>query len=91
MARMKRELRVWGWDPVDRVWRIHYTTDDIHKACSYAAALRKKGLRIKVVPHKTPILQVKPQVVSETRRFREQQAGQMIELADAKKRYKSPG
>jgi hypothetical protein len=78
-------------DPVRRVWTIRYTCLDMDEACREAAAIRNSGLRVRVVPHIKRLLTVKPEVNSETRTWRLRLAGQMSDLADAKKRYKSPG
>lgn len=43
------------------------------------------------MPGKRKVLTVQPDIISETRDYRFQVAGQMSDLADAKKRYKSPG
>jgi hypothetical protein len=85
------ELRIWAMDPVRRVWTIRYTCFDIDEACREAAAIRNSGLRVRVLPHERKLLTIKPEVSSETRTWRLRLAGQMSDLADAKKRYKSPG
>ena len=87
----RTEFRVLAMDKVRRVWTIRHTPDNIQDACIKAAALRQQGLRVRVIPYKRKLLKVKPAVASETRTFREQKSGEMSDLADAKKRYKSPG
>jgi len=78
-------------DPVRRVWTLRHTCIDINEACREAAVLRKVKLRVRVLPHVRKLLTVKPEVNSEIRAWRQQLAEQMSDLADAKKRYKSPG
>ena len=78
-------------DPVRRVWTVRYTCTDIDEACREAAALRQSKLRVRVIPHVRKLLTVKPPINSEIRDWRVKLAGQMSDLADAKKKYKSPG
>lgn len=85
------ELRIWAMDPVRRVWTLRHTCIDMDEACQEAAAIRNSGLRVRVVPHVRKLLTVKPPINSETRHWRFNLAGQMSDLADAKKYYKSPG
>jgi hypothetical protein len=79
-------------DPVRRVWTIRGERRNILAACKDAAALRQSGLiaRVKYIERPDP-LPVKPAVNNATRKWRDDQAGKVIELADARKRYKSPG
>lgn len=85
------ELRVWAWSPVTKMWTIRHTTSDMDEACAQAAALRQSGLRVFVRPHKRKQLSVKPLEGTQSWRHRYQVAGEMIERADANKRYKSMG
>ena len=56
------------------------------------AALREHGLRVRIIENQRVLPPpIKPATLSPTRKHRDAVAGQMIELADAKKRYKSPG
>jgi hypothetical protein len=85
------ELRVYAMNSATRVWTIRHTTTDMDEACERAAALRQAGLRVFVRPHKREKLTVKPAYHSESWRHRHEAAGQMLDRADAKKRYKSMG
>ena len=73
------------------VWTIRHTVDNMDDAVLKASALRQQVYRVQVKPFYRKLLEVKPEVISETRTHREQISGQMSDLADAKKRYKSPG
>jgi hypothetical protein len=78
-------------DPVRRVWTVRHVCTDITEACNAAGDLRQKKLRVRVIPHARKLLTVKPPINSEIRAWRLKLAGQMSDLADAKKKYKSPG
>jgi hypothetical protein len=84
---------VLGMDPVRRVWTVRSSHNALEEAQDAAEALqhKKPTLRVRVVPGQTVMVQPDPPIVNQTRQFRQEQAGRMIELADAKKRYKSPG
>lgn len=73
------------------VWTLRHTVYDMDDAVLKASALRQQGYRVQVKPFYRNLLEVKPQVQSETRQFREQKSGEMSDLADSKKRYKSMG
>ena len=73
------------------VWTLRHTVYDMDDAVLKASALRQQGYRVQVKPFYRKLLEVKPEVISETRTHREAISGQMSDLADAKKRYKSPG
>lgn len=87
----KKVARVLAMDPVRRVWTVRRSFTEVPDACRYAAELRSKGLRVRVVPAEKKVLTVKPLVLSETRDHRHRVSGQMSDLADARKRYKSMG
>jgi hypothetical protein len=89
----KPVYRVLGWDPVRFVWTVRSTHDDEVEAAEHAEAMQHRNprLRVMITPATTKLLTVKPQVDSEFRNWRLKVAGQMSDLADAKKRYKSPG
>lgn len=88
---MIRELRVWAMDPVRRVWTVRHTTEDLDDACARATLLRRSGLRVRVTPHMRPALKITPLVGADSWAHRHRVAGQMMDTADARKRYKSPG
>lgn len=73
------------------VWTLRHTVENMDDAVLKASALRQQGYRVQVKPFYRKLLEVKPQVQSETRQFREQKSGEMSDLADSKKRYKSMG
>lgn len=85
-------FRVWAWNPERRTWAVRGEChDDLEEAQQYAEALQHQKLRVRVVPGKKYVPTVLAPIVNATREFRQEQAGRMIELADANKRYKSPG
>ena len=89
----QRVWRVLAWDGQRMQWVIQASrdqradADDLAKAMQHAAPRR----RVRVAPAKKRVLLVKPPVNNTTREFRLAQAARMCELADANKRYKSPG
>jgi hypothetical protein len=83
--------RVLGWNPVRMIWTVRGTHDDRDAAAGQADRLRGRGVRVRVSPAVRRRLAVKPPVSNETREWRLGQAGRMSDLADASKRYKSPG
>jgi hypothetical protein len=55
-------------------------------------ALKQQGLRVRVIKNQRKLPEpVKPAINNHTRAWREAEAARMIDLADARKRYKSPG
>jgi hypothetical protein len=79
-------------DPVRRVWTIRGQRDNIRDACKVAAFIRDNGLRVRVTVVRRPDpIPVKPAISSQSKDWRDNQASNVIELADARKRYKSPG
>jgi hypothetical protein len=85
-------FRVWAWNTKTMSWTMRgEPLDTVGEAVEVAEALQHKGLRVRVVPSKKYVVPVAPPIINATREFRQQQAGRMIELADANKRYKSPG
>jgi hypothetical protein len=80
-------------DPTRRVWTVRSTHNDQGTAGQYAEALQhKQRLRVRVMPGtRRSSVPVKPAVVNATTVYRQQQAAAMSDLADASKRYKSPG
>jgi hypothetical protein len=89
----KPVYRVWGWDSKRLVWTLRSSHDDGIEAAEHAEALQHRNprLRVMITPNTTKLLVVKPPINSEFRAWRQQIAGQMSDLADAKKKYKSPG
>lgn len=84
-------FKLLAFDPVRRVWTIRSTCDGLDALCLAASRLRQRGLRVRVLPGVRKVLTIKPDNNTASRLFREQQMQASIELADAKKRYKSPG
>lgn len=87
------EWRVLAWNTVQMTWTVrssHATKDD---ADEHAQALRYRHprLRVMVAGGLRSVLGVKPPVNNETRAWRLNRAAAMSDLADAAKRYKSPG
>jgi hypothetical protein len=96
MKRAEREdIPVWlvmGWNPVQMSWTVRSRHDDEAEAVQHAEALhRKDRVRVRVRPGVKRVLQVKAPINNQTRAWRFEQAGRMSDLADANKRYKSPG
>jgi hypothetical protein len=85
--------RVLAWNPVQMCWTVRSTHDEQADAAAHAEALRHhdRRLRVRVVPAQQLVLEVRPAVNNPTRAWRLDQAGRMSDLADAVKRYKSPG
>jgi hypothetical protein len=86
--------RVMAWNPVQMAWTVRSTHTDPVLAAEHADALRHKDRRLRVLVVKAGVkrvLQIKPPVHNETQRWRYQHAARMSDLADANKRYKSPG
>jgi len=86
--------RVVAWNPVRFVWTVRSTHRVAGDAHEHAEALRwrQPRLRVKVIEATVRVLPgPKPPINNPTRKWRLAQAERMSELADAKKRYKSPG
>ncbi len=92
-AETKDVFRVLVWKPVSQIWVVKRTCDTQEEAEEYAEASQHhdQKLRVRIKPGKALILFPDPPVVNQTRQFRQQQAQQMSDLADAKRYYKSPG
>ena len=85
--------RVLAWDGRRLTWVVQDTRLTEADARDLAEAIqhRDKRRRVRVMPAVRKVLLVKPPVINGSREFRLQQAGQMMDRADANKRYKSPG
>jgi len=85
--------RVLAWNPVLRVWTVRSTHNTQTDAAEHAEALqhRRRLLRVRVVPATTRQLRVIPPINNASRLWRLSQAERMSQLADDKKRHKSPG
>jgi hypothetical protein len=70
---------------------MRHDCDNAALASRQMARLKDSGLRVRcrLVWKKT--MPIKPAVNNKTRAWRQQVAGHMSDLADAKKYYKSPG
>jgi len=84
--------RVMAMDPVRRVWTLRKECETEAKARAEADDLHDNDrLRVRIIPHQQRPLSIKPAVYNSARTWREEQLARQVELADAKKRYKSPG
>lgn len=89
--------RVWqveALNPTRMVWTVWSEHDNEGDANEHAEALwhrHRSRLQVRVRPGLRAMVGVKPAVVNASTVFRRQQAQQMSDLADANKRYKSPG
>jgi hypothetical protein len=92
---MNARSKVWhvlGYNTEWRAWTIRSTHDNPHDALDAMRMLRAGGLRARVLGASKPAaLDVKPAVNNATRTWRLERAGAISDLADAAKRYKSPG
>ena len=91
-----RDQQVWrvlAWDGERQMWVVQDTRDTQADAQQVAEAIqhRDKRRRVRVKPGVRRVVLVKPPIVNRAREFRLEQAGQMMDRADANKRYKSPG
>jgi hypothetical protein len=84
-------FKVLAYNPTRMVWTVREKAYAADMAAEIAESLQHKGLRVRVQPGTEKVLMVKPPINSEIRKWREEVSGQMSDLADAKKRYKSPG
>jgi hypothetical protein len=83
---------VYAMDPQRRVWTLRATHDDEGTARRVADGLYKSGLRTRIKPVETkPVKPVAEPVYNPTREWRERRLQELMDLADARKRYKSPG
>lgn len=84
---------VLAWNPSSMMWTVRDSYDHLADAEQAAEAMQHRDTttRVRVMPGKITIIQSDPPIVNPTRVFRQEQAGRMIEIADANKRYKSPG
>lgn len=87
----RKVFKVLAYNASRRVWTMRDKAYSHDIATEKAEALQHKGLRVRVVPGTERVLTVKPPINCETRRWREEEMGKMLDRADAKKRYKSPG
>lgn len=86
--------RVWVLNRPRMTWAVRQTVDDRAELERLVAGLRAEGRRVRVEEfrRKAEPLRVLPPVVgSATRAHRDAVAESMVELFDARKRYKSPG
>jgi hypothetical protein len=85
--------RVLAWNARRQLWTVRSTHDVQADAAETAEAMQHHDpkLRVRVKPATTTILEIKPAIVNDATNFRQHIAGKMSDLADAKKRYKSPG
>lgn len=86
--------RVMAWNTVQMAWTVRSTHDDVADAAEHAEALRHRHPRLRVMVAGRRVMRglaVTPPVNNATRAWRLDQAGRMSDLADAAKRYKSPG
>jgi hypothetical protein len=86
--------RVLAWNPVQMAWTVRSSHDDVGDAAEEAEALRRKDKRLRVMVVGRRVMRglaIKPPVNNATRAWRLDRAGRMSDLADAAKRYKSPG
>lgn len=92
MSVRRTVYRVMIYNAARMVWTVVSTHNEHPEAQEHAERWRHRGKRARVSRcTETSTMTIKPAVQSPTRQFRDQVAGRMIELADAKKRYKSPG
>lgn len=84
---------VYVHEPVRNMWLFKHRFTDRSDADEYAEMYRWKGRRSRVaaVSAAGSRVWVKPPVHNAARSHRETQAGHMCVLADACKRYKTPG
>jgi hypothetical protein len=87
----RKVFKVLAYNATRRVWTVRDKAYAHDSAAQIAEALQHKGLRVRVVPSTEKVLTVKPAINCEIRRWREEVSGKMSDLADASKRYKSPG
>lgn len=87
-------LRLMAWDAVRMVWTVRATVDvtDTPTMARVMLDLKRQKLRIRVIPcSRTIITEDEQPPYNVTESHRHLQAAIMSDLADAKKRYKSPG
>src|SRR5215212_10226775 len=92
--KFKKYIAVWRVLACDRtrlVWTVRSTHYNEEDALQHQEALRHKGLAAMIQEHATPILTIMPQNHSKSKEWREAEAQKLMDLADARKRYKSPG
>jgi hypothetical protein len=84
--------RILVWRPVEMMWRQVATPATWPEAKQCAESWQQLGLKVRIRDRTMPLpVDPKPAVNNETRAWREEQLQKQIELADANKRYKSPG
>jgi hypothetical protein len=91
---MRPVWQVMAWNPVQMSWTIRSTHDDADDAAQHAEALRHRDGRLRVMVAGRRVrrgLAVAPAVNNATRAWRLDQAARISDLADANKRFKSPG
>lgn len=90
--RKVKAWRVLACDKKRLVWTVRSTHDSEQDAWEYAEYLWYQGLKATVQPYLKSVLTIKPPPpYNVTQSHRELQAAIMSDLADEKKRYKSPG
>ena len=89
----KSVWRVLAWNAKRQLWTIRSTHDEQDDAAQHAEAMQHHDprLRVRIKPSIATVLEIKPAIVNSSTHFRHTTAGQMSDLADSKKRYKSPG
>lgn len=87
------EWRVLAWNTVQLAWTVRSRHDTRGDADEHAEALRHRHprLRVTVAGGVRTVPVIKPAVNNQTRAWRLDRAARMSDLADAAKRYKSPG
>ena len=86
--------RVMAWNPTRLVWTVRSTHDNESDAAEHAEALWWSQPKLRVMVTKGTVrvtIFSNPPICNVSKQFREQQAAQMSDLADAKRYYKSPG